>query len=561
MLAFTLGPAPILPAGTAWAQALPPTADPGRVEERIGRPPPPPPAAEPEIPAVEPQAAPAGAEAVRFTLRALDITGNTAIADERLRDVYGRYLGQEVSLATLYEIASAITSLYRAEGYILSQALVPAQRIREGRVALSVIEGRIDKVTVEGEDASGRVAAMAARIAAETPLTDQTLERYLLLIQDIAGLKARAVLAPSAAAEGAADLTIVLTRTPAAGYLSVDNRGSATIGPYQATAAAQVNNLLGADERLGLTVLAAPLHDELYYIQGRWDQPVGIEGSTIGLVVAKSWTKPGSTLRPFENEGDAASYDMSLTHPFVRSRAFSLTGEAGLAWRDATSDFFTASNPTRIYDDHLRVARIGFSIEATDSLAGRNNASLSLARGLNVAGASEAGDSNLSRGNGDPQFTSLSGRFGRLQPLAEDLALNLRGQFQYAFDPLLASEEIGFGGLNFGSAFLSSAISGDSGIGARLEFVWYWALLPAAGGALPIQGQSYGFVDGGAIWQASRPSGERARDGLLSAGVGTKLQLGDDIFGGWELAFPVDNPADTPKPNSGRLFFQLGMSF
>ncbi|TDP40360.1 ShlB/FhaC/HecB family hemolysin secretion/activation protein [Zavarzinia compransoris] len=555
-LALLLGP------GAVRAQALPPSADPGRVDERIGLPPASPSSDEGlDIPALTPEAAPAGAETVRFQLRAVDLSGNTALRDEDLAGLYGQYLDREVSLATLYEIAAAVTNRYRAEGYILSQALVPAQRIVDGRVAIVVIEGRIDKVTVEGEDSSGRIAALAAEIAGESPLTGGTLERYLLLIQDIAGLRARAVLAPSATVEGAADLTLILSRNPVDGYVSIDNRGSAVIGPYQATVGVNLNNALGGDERIALTVLAAPIDDELYYAQLRLAQPVGSEGTVLALVAARSLTNPGATLTPFENEGEATSFEASVEHPFVRSRALSLRGSITLAWRDATSDFFTASNPTRIYDDHLRVLRAGLSLDAIDDLGGSNSASLTLSQGLNVAGASEKGDGNLSRGNGDPQFTSLSGRVSRLQPLGEEFAVNASGQFQYAFDPLLASEEIGFGGLNFGSAFTSSALSGDSGIGGRLEFIWFWALTPEAAGDFLLQGQSYLFVDGGAIWQAARPTGERARDGLGSAGLGTRFQLERQVFGGWELAFPVDNPADQPKPRSGRLFFQLGASF
>lgn len=548
--------------GAALAQSLPPQADPGRVQERIV-PPPVAPGSDQgvEIPAVTAEPAPAGAEQIRFILSELVLSGNSALGAEVLGPLYQPYIGQEVSLATLYEIAAAITNAYRTRGFILSQALVPAQRIVEGRVAIVIVEGRIDRVNVQGDDSSGRIAAIAQQIADEAPLTGASMERYLLLIQDLSGVKARAVLSPSQEVQGAADLTLVLERDPVEGFVSIDNRGSATTGPYQATVGASLNNALGEDERLSLVVLTAPIDDELYYGQVKLEQPIGIEGTTLSLSIAKSLTTPGAGLGAFENEGDSISYDVAVSHPLIRSRALTLNGEASLSWRDATSDFFTKTSPTRIYDDHLRVLRLGLSVETQDDLGGRTSAGVTLSQGLNVAGASEAGDSRLSRGNGDPQFTSIAGRFSHSLPFGSEFALKASGQVQYAFDPLLASEEIGFGGTSSGSAFSSSVISGDSGIGGRLELIWFWALPPDADFNLLVQGQTYTFIDGGAIWQMARPTGERAHDGLSSTGLGTRFQLEDKVYGGWEVAFPIDNPADEPKPNSARLFFQLGASF
>lgn len=548
--------------GLAAAQSLPPQADPGRVQERIS-PPPITPGGEQgiDIPAVSPEPAPAGAEQIRFTLSAVTLSGNSAMATEDLAPLYQAHVGQEVSLATLYEIAAAITNAYRARGYILSQALVPAQRIVEGRVNIVVVEGRIDRVTVQGDDSSGRIAAIAQQIADEAPLTGDTMERYLLLIQDLAGVKARAVLSPSQEVQGAADLTLVLERDPIDGFASIDNRGSATTGPYQATLGVNLNNGLGQDERLSLVVLTAPIDDELYYGQVKLEQPIGTEGTTVSLSVSKSLTTPGSTLAPFENEGDSISYEVALSHPLIRSRALTLNGEATLSWRDATSDFFTSTSPVRVYDDHLRVLRLGLSLDTQDESGGRTSAGVTVSQGLNVAGASEAGDSRLSRGNGDPQFTSIAGRVSHSLPFGGQFAVKASGQFQYAFDPLLASEEIGFGGTSSGSAFSSSIISGDSGIGGRVEVIWFWSVPPEGDFNLLVQGQTYTFIDGGAIWQMARPLGERAHDGISSTGLGTRFQLEDQVYGGWELAFPIDNPADEPKPRSARLFFQLGASF
>lgn len=546
----------------AGAQSLPSGAAPERIEDRI-RPPPvvTPPVAPVTIPEITPQAAPSGADTVSFTLRAVDLVGNSVIADEALAPLFAPYLDRDVSLATLYEIAAAMTAAYREAGYVLSQAVVPAQEIVDGRVRLQVIEGYVDRVLVQGEDPSGRITAMAAEIAASRPLSNMVLERYLLLLQDLAGLSVRAILTASPDVPGAADLTLVLERDTLQGYVSIDNRGTPSLGPYQATTALTVNDFFGWDGRATLTLFTAPIEDELLYFMGRVEQPLGHDGMVLNLAASYSRTRPGAALKPFDNEGEARSYDIGLDQAIIRSRQLSLTAGLEFNWRDSTADFFARTSPSNLYDDHLRVLRANLDLSVVDGWSGTDTLSLTLSRGLDIAGASARGDSNLSRGNGNPQFTSLKGEFGRLQPVGTEFALSFRGVFQYAFDPLLASEEIGFGATGFGSAFDSSSISGDSGLGLRMEAIWYWALAAGDAGGLQVQGQSYGFADGGLIWQQDPSARERRHDSLSSVGLGSRLQVQPGVFGGWELAFPVVNPADTPKPDSGRLFFQLGASF
>ncbi|PWR24135.1 ShlB/FhaC/HecB family hemolysin secretion/activation protein [Zavarzinia aquatilis] len=557
LLAFAV----MLPAA-AGAQTLPSGAAPDRIEDRIRLPPVVTPPAEPiDIPEVTPQAAPTGAEAVTFTLKAVDLVGNSAIAGETLLPFFAPYLDQEVSLATLYEIAAAITAAYRDAGYVLSQAVVPAQRITDGRVRLQVFEGYVDKVTIQGEDPSGRIAAMAAEIAASRPLSSTVLERYLLLLQDIAGLSVRAILTASPDVPGAADLTLVPARDELQGYVSIDNRGTPSLGPYQATTALTMNDLFGWDGRATVTLFTAPIDDELLYFLGRVEQPLWHDGMVVSLAASYSRTRPGAALEPFDNEGEAKSFDFGLDQAIIRSRGLSLAAGIEFNWRDSTADFFARTSPVNLYDDHLRVLRANLDLNFVDGWSGTDDLSLTLSQGLGVAGASDRGDTNLSRANGDPRFTSLKGEFGRVQPLGAVFALSFRGAFQFAFDPLLASEEIGFGATSFGSAFESSSISGDSGLGLRLEAIWYWTLPPEDAGGLQVQGQSYGFADGGLIWQRDSGARERGHDSLSSVGLGSRLQLQPGLFGGWELAFPVVNPADTPKPDSGRLFFQLGASF
>ncbi|MEO0348280.1 MAG: POTRA domain-containing protein, partial [Pseudomonadota bacterium] len=78
---------------------------------------------------------------IKFTLNTVKIEGNTVISDEILQQHYQPYLGQKVAATILWQIADNITKHYREQGFFLSKAIVPAQKIERGDIKLEVIEG------------------------------------------------------------------------------------------------------------------------------------------------------------------------------------------------------------------------------------------------------------------------------------------------------------------------------------------------------------------------------------------------------------------------------------
>ncbi len=60
--------------------------------------------------------------------------------------------GLEVTLGILHLIAQEITSLYSIKGYILARAYVPEQEIENGTVTIQVVEGKLGKIEVIGNE-------------------------------------------------------------------------------------------------------------------------------------------------------------------------------------------------------------------------------------------------------------------------------------------------------------------------------------------------------------------------------------------------------------------------
>ena len=92
--------------------------------------------------------APEGADKVKLLLRGVRVEGSTVYSFEDLAALYHDFVGHEVTLAQVYEIAQRITARYGNDGYVISRAIVPPQQLSPGGaiVRLQVIEGYVDKV-------------------------------------------------------------------------------------------------------------------------------------------------------------------------------------------------------------------------------------------------------------------------------------------------------------------------------------------------------------------------------------------------------------------------------
>ncbi len=75
---------------------------------------------------------PEEAEHTKFVLSGIVVEGSTVYRQADFLPLYKSLLGKEVSLSVIRRVARDITALYLRDGYILSQAIVPPQTIRNG---------------------------------------------------------------------------------------------------------------------------------------------------------------------------------------------------------------------------------------------------------------------------------------------------------------------------------------------------------------------------------------------------------------------------------------------
>ena len=154
-------------------------------------------------------------------------------------------------------------------------------------------------------------------------------------------------------------------------------------------------------------------------------------------------------------------------------------------------------------------------------------------------------------------FTKFSGEALRLQQLAPSWVLLGAMSWQYSFEKLLASEEFGVGGSQFGRAFDSSEITGDHGIAFKLELQKTFQINKAYINEI----QAYTFFDHGTVWNRLKTSTGSNKQDLNSIGLGFRFDLANHLSGYLELDKPLNRDVAAQGNKDTRMFFSLSANF
>ena len=524
-------------AGSALAQVQPPPASPspfppGFVPPTQERPQPAPPTGTFDFSIETPRRSPVprAVDELRFQLNGITIVGATAFSPDEFKPLYADLLGMQVGLSDILNIADAIEAKYRERGYIISRAYVPPQRVGNGVFTINVVEGYISGIALEGGDPGVRslIQAYISPVTQARPLTLQPMERGLLLSNDLPGVTAAGLLRPSQDQPGASDLVVNVQQSPFTGGFNADNRGSEFTNRWTIGGDVEWNSPLGDGDQLSASIQMAP--DPSVRIQGtaRYQHPIGTSGLTGSVYVTVSKGAPAASLGQFNITTDSIAVGPRLSYPLIRTRAQSLTLEGGITYQDA--QVHSGTPAAQISHDHWRVADAALTYTQTGFWNGNTSATLDVAQGLPFAGATENGSPSLSRPGAHTDFTKVTGTVKRIQVIWGPVNFAVTAQGQYAFAPLVAGEQISFGGNQIGRGYDPSAISGDHGAGGSFELRYDTRVDQFFVQTL----EPYIFYDTAKVW--NRLGGNGSRVALHSAGAGVRVGLEHNISVGVEYA-------------------------
>ncbi|HEY0301383.1 MAG TPA: POTRA domain-containing protein [Rhizomicrobium sp.] len=562
---LVLGMALAIPAG---AQVVPAPVLPGAVQpgrDRTGPIVPTQPDFDFSIVSPHRSAVPRAVDEVHFKLTDIKITGTTTIVNETFRPLYQGLIGKDITLADILDIADRIEAEYRARGYLLVRAYVPPQRVRDGIFTINVVEGYLATITVQGGDPSARarIRRYLAPATASRPLTLVSMERGLLLVNDLPGVTATGVLRPSPDTPGASDLVVDVAQPWISGGVAVDNRGSRFSGIWTVTGDVEITPAFG-DDQVMLTATISPNALEQAAGSVRYRRAIGDDGLLASLIGSVSHGEPGSTLAIAGVLTDSYAVGPRLSYPLIRTRDETLLLDGGFTVQDARIDVAGAG----ISHDQWRVIDIGGSYQRGGILGGNWVSTFDVAQGLPILGASPNGTATTiggilprSRYLGQTDFTKFTA-FSRLAvPFADAFSAVFALQGQYSLSRLITGEQIAFGGVQIGRGYDPGAITGDHGIGGSLELRYDYRVADTYLKVL----EPYLYVDAAQAWYKNDPTGPSPtllNQNILSVGGGVRFWLAYDVTASIEGAHTFRHvPGSDNDQVATKLLVDLAVRF
>lgn len=484
-----------------------------------------------------------------FTLTGVEIEGVTLFKADAFAPLYQPYLGRLADLNSLAQIADTITERYRRAGYFLSRAVVPPQNdLASGLARIVVIEGRIAEIAYEG-DGADLAGAIIDGLDTTRPTRLQDLERRLTLAGDVPGITVRSRVEPDPHDPAWHRLVVTADRKPVEAYGSIDNRGSQSVGPWQAFTEVAVNSAFVQRDQLGLSLFTTPGDFQKLTQVGLYYGYTQSNGAVWSVNSVVSRRRDGADPKSLELGGDATLISLQYMHPLVRRRGFGL-------WLDAAFDIGSFANDWPdggSYSDQTRVLRTGLR-----STWDRNHSSslveLTASFGLNALGASKQSDFERSQPDASGRFTKFNLRLSRYQDFGRNFGLYALAEGQWSADPLFLSEEFSIGGRPIGRGYDYGELIGDHGAGGLLEF--------RAGTDTRLElvnfVQAYAFIDAGKVWNYNIDPGSQGLS-LASTGLGTRITFLDRVTLNIEAALPLTLTPLSQKQKDWRQYF--GLSF
>lgn len=520
------------------------------------------------------QALPPEAQKIKFKLNQIHLIGATVYKADQLETSYQNYLGKNISLMDLQTITDNITKRYREDGYLLSKAIIPAQKINNGVVTIQVIEGYISTVSVTGKpkNAKALLQAYTDHLTQEAPITVNTLERYVLLANDVPGVDSQIILSPAkntattTATPGATEATLIANEHTANGYFGVDNRGTAYLGPIEYSFGGSVNSIFRSGDQTTIQGLVTEHLHQLQFYRLSHQTPLGSSGLQLNLSASRSKSHPGNVASPGQPlatigiVGASTSYSIGLSYPVIRSRAQSLFVNATFDTSNSTSDIGSYFN---MYNDKIRSLRLGATYNNADNWRGVNQIGTQISQGLPILSNSSVnqtdkeGNPTLSRSKGHSVYTKFNLDISRQQWIGNtNFSVLVAATGQYAFNPLLVAEQFSFGGSQYGKAYDPSEFTGDHGVAGKLELRYDQALSSRVFNHL----QYFGFYDVGKVWNVNSETLAAQQTSGASFGAGIRTQFNKYISGYAEWAQPLTAPASAYQTKQPRVFFGITLS-
>jgi hemolysin activation/secretion protein len=464
----------------------------------------------------------------------VEVEGVTAYPRLEIEQMVAGLTGPAVPLSQIDAARQAILQRYRADDYVLTT--VSANVDNAGRLRFVVTEGRIASVKLEGDigAAGTQVLRFLNKLTEQQPMDSATLERYLLLAQDVPGISLRAVLEPSTDTPGALNLIAQVSRQAISGLATIDNRAFDETGPVEMLGVLDFNSFTEFGEKTEFSYYHT-FPNSQNFGQASSEVFLGASGLKGRVYGGYGTTIPTGSLGQQGYNGTTTVFGASLSYPIIRSRQQTLNSYLVFDGLDSNISTEVAGNPRQQSSyDALRIMRLGADYALSDIWLGAersavNAVSVRVSEGMKLLGATTDGNSRTSPRPGEQTgFTKINFETSRTQTLFapwESATVGLMGLLTGQWSPniLPPAEQFYLGGARFTRGYYAGQVPGDKALAATVELQLNTGFETTVfSRSFDISTQYYVFYDWGETWQ-NLSTDHNAM--INSAGGGVRAQV------------------------------------
>ena len=503
-------------------------------------------------------------------IRRIDVKGVTLIEQAALARAVQPFEGKCLDLAGLNSVLKQITFLYVSRGFVTSRAYLPEQDLGRGTLDITVVEGQLAGIVLNGDPDAYRDQIVTAFPGLQgKPLNLRDIEQGLDQINRLRSRNATIKLEPGGKT-GTTNLNVQENAgKPWHVTVGGDNLGSEASGEFQRTAGVEIDNLFAINDRLTFNIQESVsghafrrTQDEPYgqVFAGSFSVPYGTWLFSIEASRSRYLSTIEATQSDIDTSGESVLLNAAVDRVLHRDQISKTNLTGSFTLKD--NDNFILGSLIDTSSRKLAIASASLS-HARQAAGGLLSGVVTYDQGLSVLGAFD--DDTAPEGSPKGQFRKFSGTLGFTRPFAFGPAAviyNGSATVEWGLDALFGSEQSAFGsystvrGLPEPQVFGNRSVLLRNDIGLRLPHMVQEPDLAAFFGQL----EPYVGLDVGRIFSQDDLDIPGATLTGAVAGVRTRGgQLSLDVSYAELLSFPDDR--DDIEELTGVVYARVATTF
>lgn len=490
--------------------------------------------------------APAALEIPTFEIRRFVFQGAALIPREELERRTRAFTGPARNFGDVQRALEAVERAYSEAGYSAVQVVLPEQELERGEVRFEIVEARIGRVLIEGNQFfdEANIRASVPVLAPGSAPNIGGIARNLRLANENPAKQAT-VLLRSGHSEATVDAVVrVVDEDWLKFAVTLDNSGTDETGRLRIGLGLQNANVFGLDHVLNLQYVGAPYSDSrtqggefdhlslkpsdrVLIVGAGYHIPLYALGDSLDFIAGYSDVDSGTLQGLFNVAGAGTIFAARYTHILDAIDNYDQRVQFGLDYRAYdNSGVRIVGSGTQLVPN---ITVHPWSLSYLGQLRLADSETLfSLAFAQNIPGGSNGTQADFcaTRSNdagkcAPARYQIWQPAFSHTQALPADWQLRLALNGQWTPDQLVPGEQFGLGGMDSVRGFLVREVANDKGYRGSGEL--YTPDLGAAIGAEGLRLRALVFADWGAVRRNNPAPGEPRGQSIGSTGLGIRL--------------------------------------